>query len=159
METVETLYRQYGPLVYRRCLAVLKDEEAAYDALQEVFVRLMNSPRSLERIESPVAYLFRAATNVSLNVLRKHKGDRFVSSDFPLEDLADPHEDPLPARMLLDLLSSSLSERRRAIVYCRYADGMALAEIAELFSISLSAVRKHLDAFKVRARRYKEKIL
>ena len=41
------LYRQWGPAVYRRCLKLLRDPEAARDATQEVFVKLV---RDLEKL-------------------------------------------------------------------------------------------------------------
>jgi RNA polymerase sigma-70 factor (ECF subfamily) len=38
---VEDLYRRYGPMVMRRCRQLLRDEDQALDATQDVFVRLM----------------------------------------------------------------------------------------------------------------------
>ncbi|MEI8095928.1 MAG: sigma factor [Spirochaetales bacterium] len=47
MTDVETLYRRYGPMVHRRCRALLGDERAS-DASQEVFVRLLRTQKRLE---------------------------------------------------------------------------------------------------------------
>ena len=41
------LYRTYGPVVYRRCLRILKDPEAAKDATQEVFMKLIRDMSKL----------------------------------------------------------------------------------------------------------------
>ena len=38
---VDTLYRRYGPMVMRRCRQLLRDEDQALDATQDVFVRLL----------------------------------------------------------------------------------------------------------------------
>jgi len=38
---VDALYRKYGPMVIRRCRALLADEEQALDAAQETFVKLL----------------------------------------------------------------------------------------------------------------------
>jgi RNA polymerase sigma-70 factor, ECF subfamily len=155
---VEELYKRFGPLVFRRCLSILKDEESAYDALQEVFLKLMRSTEAMDRMITPVAYLYRMATNVSLNALKRDRSRaaRLLSL---ADELPDEREEGLAAPMLLELLSVGLGERTKAIAYCRYVDGMGLDEIAEHVELSRSAVRKQLDKFKAHARRHKERVL
>ncbi|HCM28593.1 MAG: hypothetical protein A2Z99_19505 [Treponema sp. GWB1_62_6] len=160
-ERIEELYVAHGPMAYRRCLSVLRDEEAAYDALQEVFVKLMDSPFVLARMRDPAAYLYRAATNAALNQLRRDRRRLRVAIDAvaePADARSLDAEDALAAAMLLELLADGVGARTREIAYCRYADGLGLQEIAERVGLSFSAVRKHLDAFKAHARRRKEKI-
>lgn len=160
-ERVEELYVAHGPMAYRRCLSILRDEEAAYDALQEVFVRLLDSPLALARMREPGAYLYRAATNAALDLLRRDHGRFHVALDAiaePADARSQDPEDALAASMLLELLSGALGARTREIAYRRYADGLGLEEIAESVGLSFSAVRKHLDKFKAHARRRKEKI-
>jgi len=159
--SVEDLYNAYGPLVFRRCLAVLKDEEEAWDCLQEVFLKLMDAPGRLDGVERPASFLHKMATNASLDRLRRNRGRRpaFVAvEDFP-DEREEAREGGLAAALLLELLSSGLGSRTRAIVYHRYVDGMGLDEIAGHLALSLSSVRQHLDRFKARARRHKERIL
>ncbi len=158
--SVEALYGTYGPMVFRRCLSILRDQEAAYDATQEVFVKLLDSPRTLERVQSPVSYLYRMATNTSLNELKRRRR-RAPAAGISIEELGrgDEREDAFAAEYLLELLASSFGERTRTIAYCRYADGMGLDEIADFLEVSRSTVRKHLDAFKARARKHKERIV
>ena len=66
---VEATYRRYGPMVHRRCRALLKDEEAATDAMQDTFVRLL---RYQDRLDDKglSSLLYRMATNVCLNRIR-----------------------------------------------------------------------------------------
>ena len=47
---VEQLYRELGPVVYRRCLRILGDRSAAQDATQEVFIKLLSNLGRLEEI-------------------------------------------------------------------------------------------------------------
>jgi RNA polymerase sigma-70 factor (ECF subfamily) len=155
---IEALYIEYGAMVHRRCLFILKDEEAAYDALQEVFLKLMDSAALVERMKTPVSYLYRMATNVCLNILRRDRA-RAHACLVPVEELVDEREDGLAAALLVELLSASLGPRTRAIAYYRYIDGLGLDEIAEDTGLSRSAVRKRLDKFKEEARRHKERIV
>ena len=42
---IEALYGQYGHYLYERCKRMLGNEDEAYDALQEVFVRVVKHAR------------------------------------------------------------------------------------------------------------------
>jgi len=155
---VERLYVEFGGLVYRRCLRMLRDEEAAYDAVQEVFLRLLSPSAQVGALRVPAAYLYRMATNVCLNLLRRDRG-RAVLTLEAAEDLPDGRDDGMTASLLLDILSAGLGRGVREVAYLRYADGMGLDEIAGLLGLSRSTVRKRLDKLKERARRHKERIL
>ena len=66
---VDAAYRRYGPMVLRRCRAMLRDEQKASDAMQDVFVQLL---RHHERLDDRgmSSLLYRMATNVCLNRIR-----------------------------------------------------------------------------------------
>lgn len=40
---IEEWYKKYGPMVLRRCRFLLKNEEKALDAMQDVFVNLITN--------------------------------------------------------------------------------------------------------------------
>ena len=46
---VENLYTRYGPMVLRRCRAMLRQEDEAADAMQDVFVRLLGERPRLQQ--------------------------------------------------------------------------------------------------------------
>ncbi len=62
-------YRTYGPMVLRRCRALLRDEEAAVDAMHDVFVQLLRHGERLDE-RRPASLLLRIATHVCLNKVR-----------------------------------------------------------------------------------------
>src|SRR5689334_25379770 len=69
----EQLYRAHSQLVYRTAYGVTGKAEDAEDVLQTIFMRLLRrgSPPNLSN--NPRAYLYRAAVNLSLNVLRSRR--------------------------------------------------------------------------------------
>ena len=69
---VEAFYSRYGPMVLRRCRKLLKDEEKAMDAMQEVFVKVLLNKKRLKN-QYPSSLLFRIATNVCLNIIRAQR--------------------------------------------------------------------------------------
>ena len=69
---IEGFYQRYGPMVLRRCRALLRNDAKAQDAMQDVFVALLRHQDRLQD-EAPAALLLRVATNVCLNRLRTER--------------------------------------------------------------------------------------
>src|SRR6187401_3526143 len=84
----ETLFREHYELVYRTAYSVTGNRPDAEDVLQTIFLRLFRRlPPDFDR--NPKGYLYRAAINLSLNIVRSRK--RQASAD-GLDQLAAPIE-------------------------------------------------------------------
>jgi len=145
---VEAYYRQFAPMVYRRCLFLLKSEEAALDVMQDVFVQVLRFQDRL-RHQGPSSLLYTIATRLSLNVLRKKRWEALP------EDLGsrDRHEDLVLGRLLLDGIFRNEKPDTRVIAIYHYVDGMTLDETAQMAGMSVSGVRKRLRKLQEQARR------
>jgi len=147
---VAALYRKYGPMVFRRCRKMLRNEDEAKDAVQDVFLNLIKTA-GVNSVPYPSSYLYTSATNVCLNRIRDKKwqvGDFYDMEDFPGND--DGYEQ-INAKLLIQAILQDESEDTRAICYMRYFDKMTLEEIGENMGISKSTVEKRLATFKKRA--------
>lgn len=142
---IEALYERYGPMVMRRCRQMLKDEDEALDATQDVFVQLLRRQRQL-RADYPSSLLYRIATNLCLNRIRdRRRRPESVDDEF-LQRVADADElEPrLEAQFLLDTLFGRQRESTRTMAVLHYQDGMTLEEVALEVGMSVSGVRKRL---------------
>jgi RNA polymerase sigma-70 factor (ECF subfamily) len=156
-DQIQKLYVAYGPMVHRRSLSILKNDQRAYDVTQEVFLKLIENPGIVDRMRSPVSYLYRMSTNYSLNALKKDRRLAIELSD-SIDGVIDTSESGIGAEALFAELAARLPEKTRLIAYCRFVDGMELREIAELTGMSLSGVRKQLGKFTSHAGKMKERI-
>lgn len=142
----EELYRQFGPMVVRRCRKLLRDPEEADDIAQDVFVRLIRSQETLT-IDHPSSLLYRIATNLCLNRIRdrRRKQEDPVESGL-LEQIAcsDIDERRIGAKRILDNLFSQHVESTRTIAVLHYVDGLTLQEVADEVGMSMSGIRKRL---------------
>ncbi len=153
---VEALYRAYGALVRRRARSLLGDDAEAQDALQDVFVRVINAMAEFRRQSQPSTWLYRITTNLCLNRIRDGRRRR--------ERLAEAHEEapsgiatvpttttpearPLVERVLRDV-PADLAEV--AVYY--YVDEMDQAEIAGLLGVARRTVGYRLERFQEAAR-------
>ena len=69
----ERIYREHAPLVNRTAWGVLANREDAEDVLHTVFLKLLRKGFPPEFQRSPKAYFYRAALNVSLDVLKSRR--------------------------------------------------------------------------------------
>jgi len=142
---VGRLYEQYGPMVFRRCKFLLRNEEKAMEATQDVFVQVLRRADALE-ISAPSSLLYRIATNVSLNRIRTAKRH----PEHPDEDLltriarAPIVENKTLAGAMLDKLFRREKESTATIAVLHLLDGLTLEEVANEVGMSVSGVRKRL---------------
>lgn len=154
---LQSLYTRYAPLVYRRCLTILKNEEEAWDGVQEVFLQLAEKATAVEKMASPTAYLWRMATNYSLNRL-KREGRSLSPPEQEPPDQRAPDEDAALRALFLDALFAKVSARTRELAWYRWVDQLTWEETALASGLSVSGVRKHLSQFSAYARTYKEHV-
>ncbi len=150
-ERVVALYRELGPAVYRRCLRLLGDREAAKDATQEVFVKLVREIEKLADREAALPWIYRVATNHCLNLLR----DARRRGTAPGPDALDvvPGAPPsFPQRQLARQVLSRFDVQTQAIAVGVLVDGMEHEEIAGALGISRRTVHRKLTRFLDRAR-------
>jgi RNA polymerase sigma-70 factor, ECF subfamily len=149
---IEQWYKTYGPMVFRRCRQLLCDEVSAKDAVQEVFVQVVRNSERI-RVEFPSSFLYRIATNVSLNSIRSRKQRREVDrGDTLLAMIADEEDstEAVSARMLLDKIFAREHVSTRVMATYHFVDGMTLEETARELNMSVSGVRKRLRHLKER---------
>ena len=142
---VDILYRRYGPMVMRRCRQLLRDEDQALDATQDVFVRLLTR-RDRLRDDAPCSLLYRMATNLCLNRIRDARRRKTTANSTLLEQIAcwEDAEGQIDARAVLAKLFGQQRESTRTMAVLYYVDGMTLQEVAKEVGMSVSGVRKRL---------------
>jgi RNA polymerase sigma-70 factor (ECF subfamily) len=151
-EQIKQWYAVYGPMVFRRCRQLLTDEAAAKDAVQEVFVHLLQKSSHI-RDEFPSTFLYRVATNVSLNIIRSRKRKKEIdSAETVLETIACEKDEinEISARTVLNRLFSREPDSTRVIATYHFVDGLTLEETALEVGMSVSGVRKRLRQLKER---------
>jgi RNA polymerase sigma-70 factor, ECF subfamily len=147
--SIEDLYRTYGPSVLRRARTLLGDEQAARDAMQEVFFRALRSKVKFFEGMSPMTWFYRVTTNYCLNMLRNQDRRIRALAVKPVPDAsAAVSEDQIAIRELLAILPEELGQI--AIYY--YVDQMNQDEIAKILGVSRRTIGNRLEEFRKLAR-------
>jgi len=161
---VEALFSRYKGMVFRRCRALLKDESLALDAMQDVFVKLMEKQNQLTD-EAPSSLLYTISTNHCLNIIRSNK--RFESIDIDseedekqglLSEIANSIdiEAQSVASNMLNRLFRRQPENSQTIAVLYFYDGMTLEEVASRMGMSVSGVRKRIRQLKATLKKLEE---
>jgi RNA polymerase sigma-70 factor, ECF subfamily len=148
---VARLYQRYGFFVLRRCQLILRQQAAAEDALQDVFVRVLRREGAETNVDRPLAWLYRIADNVCFDLIRRAKIRAAAAGS--MDDVAGTH----PAVDLEDrnatlAVLSELDERDQRICVMAFLDGMTQGEIATELALSRVTVNKRVQWIRDRAR-------
>jgi RNA polymerase sigma-70 factor, ECF subfamily len=150
------LYKKYGPMVLRRCRYILKNEDAALDAMQDVFVRVIERHALLNSVCS--SFFYTVATTVCLNKLRSSANSSYSGYDTLLNEIADNttafHEDITDTTLLLEAIFRDTRKDTQKIAVMHYIDGYTLEETAEEMNMSVSGIRKRLMVLRKKAQLY-----
>jgi RNA polymerase sigma-70 factor (ECF subfamily) len=150
----EQLYRRYGTVVYRRARALLGSDHAAWDAVQEVFMRAARSESQFRHASSPTTWLYRITTNYCFNVLRDNRRRHALLADASSASLShSAHAFTIAAasfpelRVNLARVLDQVPQELCEIAVYYYVDRMSQDEIATLIGTSRKTVGNRLREF------------
>jgi RNA polymerase sigma-70 factor (ECF subfamily) len=154
---IEEYYLRYGPMVLRRCRQLLRDEEKAKDAAQEVFARLLINRKQLKN-QYPSSLLFRISTNTCLTMIRDQRNSRLLDGKNALESIAayDESEKKMVMQDLVNKIFQKEKSSTREMAVMHFVDGMTLQEVAAEIGLSISGVRRRIREFLSRAKTKRE---
>jgi RNA polymerase sigma-70 factor (ECF subfamily) len=150
----DQVFRDHYQLVYRTAFGVTRSAEDAEDVLQMLFLGLVGRPFPPGLKRNPKAYLYRAAFNRAVDIVRARRRDispadaerlaNVVAPDWTLAEAAE--------RRLYDAIAS-LQPSSVQILLLRYVHNHSLAEIASVLGTSRSTVAVSLFRSRTRLRK------
>ncbi len=136
----DAFVREHERMVRALARAYLRDESAADDLTQEVFLRAW---KSVDGVLHRKTWLYTLTRNAAIDVLRSRRAT--VSIEEHAMDLAAPRpEEPDDRIAHVMRLVDGLREDYRRILLLRYVDGMPYAQIAEVLGMTVTAVGEKL---------------
>src|SRR5688572_1390499 len=151
---IERMFQEHYELVYRTAYSILKNAADAEDVLQTVFVRLVRRDATPDLGGNVKGYFYRAAVNVSLDLVRSKRRYELVADperfDVPV-DLSESQRAERSHRRLTDALMR-LNAETVHLLLLRYAHGYSDKQIAELLGATRGAIAVRLLRARARLR-------
>ena len=147
----ERIFREQGRFIYRTAYGVTGSTEDAQDILQTIFLRLWRRELPPSFWKNPKPYLYRAAVNLALDIVRARKRRVFVRESECLEIPASAEKsiDGQIHERLYEAIAK-LNPEAAEIVILRYLHNFSDAQIAKMLGTSRTTIAVRL--FRVRAR-------
>lgn len=147
------LYEQYGYLVHRRCLQLVRRPEDAEDALQETFLRVKRYGAPREG-GSMLAWLYTIAQRCCFDLLERRGREPTAEQEqlAALEQRGEGSPEDADRRALLGLALRQLDGKTRTIGVLHFMDGYTQEEVAEKTGYSRRTIGKKLQQFEDRIR-------
>lgn len=154
----ELLVTRYRKSVYYLVLKMVRNEEDAEDLTQEAFAKAFSSINSFDPKYAFSTWLFRIATNNSIDFIRRkrlqtqsiHSGPQNEEGETMVLQIEDsgltPDEKYLKAQRkeYLNLAINQLPERYQKLVHLRYFKELSYDEVAKTLNIPLGTVKAQL---------------
>lgn len=137
---LDSLFSEYGDMVYRLALVRTRNSSDAEDITQDVFLRCFRSAPTFLSKEHQKAWLIKVTINCSNSLL----SSAFRKHTVALDALGEPStEDELPDSTVYDAVMR-LPDKLRTAVHLFYYENYSVKEISEIMRSSESAVKTWL---------------
>ena len=143
--------------IYQHCYRMLGNAHEAEDIAQEAFIRAYTNIDSFDNRKKFSTWLYRIATNLTIDRLRKRKPDYFLDAEMKGTDGLDmytrlPSQDRSPGEEVegLELQRfihqeiARLPPKYRSIIMLRYLEEFSLKEISDILNIPLGTVKTRI---------------
>lgn len=138
-EKIQDIYDRYFDTIYRICFLYMKNEADTLDAVQETFLRLMQSKFMEYSEEKTKAWLIVTASNYCKKQLGHWwRKKREVFEETVLENATEQKLHPVVEAV------QDLPKKYRILIYLYYYEGYKTGEIGNMLGISASTVQTRL---------------
>lgn len=135
----EELVKEYGDILFRIGIVMLKNRMDAEDAVQNTFIRYIEKRPAIQSDEHLKRWLIRVCTNICKDMLRYQKGhptlpEENITSEYSLQESSG----------IFDALLQ-VEEKFRIVLELHYIEGYSVNEISGIIQRTPSAVKMRLQ--------------
>jgi RNA polymerase sigma-70 factor, ECF subfamily len=156
-ETFEGIVDLFKDKIYRHCYRMVGDGHEAEDLAQETFLRAYRNISKYNNEFKFSTWIYRIATNLCIDRLRKKKPDYYLDAEVPGTDGANMYsqlsaDDPLPEQVVtenerwneLQEEIMKLPEKYRTAIVLKYVEDLSLEEISQIMDIPVPTVKTRI---------------
>ncbi|WP_409303809.1 RNA polymerase sigma factor SigW [Peribacillus sp. SCS-155] len=151
------LVELYKDKVYQICYRMLGNRHEAEDMAQEAFVRAYVNIRSFNIKMKFSTWLYRIATNLCIDRIRKKKPDYYLDAEVAgtegldmysqiAADSAQPEEEleSLELREAVQAEILKLPDKYRSVIVLKYMEELSLKEISDILDLPVGTVKTRI---------------
>lgn len=148
----DVLYKRYSGKIFGKCISLLKNEEAAEDAVQEIFMKILFNLDKFSGKSKFSTWIYSITYNFCIDTIRRNKKNISRSvDDIENYDVPDDIDDSFLLEMSIERLKVILDKipvDDRSILLMKYQDEMSIREIGFVLEKSESAIKMKIKRAK-----------
>ncbi len=156
-QAFEYLLIKYKEPLYWHIRRIVLNHDDADDILQNTFVKIFKGINKFKGESKLYTWMYRIATNESLNFLKIKAKKYFYSSEEMMKTLAnnlkeDPYFDGDDLQLKLQIFISNLPNKQKLVFQMKYEQNMKFKDISEVLGTSVGALKAsyHLAVKKIK---------
>ena len=153
-DAFSVLVQRYQKQIYSLTYRLTNDPEDARDLAQEVFIHIFRVLDKFDQDRKFFSWMYKVATNVCYNALRRSKKDQAVALDDKVieitpfvassEALPEEYYERRETQELVRKAVAQLPEKYRLPLVLRYLEDMSYKEIAEHMELPVTTIETRL---------------
>ena len=158
-DMVSVLFQQYAKPICAYIYSLTNDWDVAHDLMQETYLRLHQERTQLPVIENPRAWIYRIATNLTLNELKRRKRFAWLpwnQAQVAASLISSGMETTLHDNHMIHQTLAKLTPDYRVPLLLYSSYGLSVQEVATVLDLSESAVKVRLYRARERFRQLYE---
>ena len=146
----KVLFTELYAYLYHFAFSYVKSKPLAEEILSDVFIKIWEKRKELEKIDNLKLYLYVATRNTSLNYSAKQKRNNESAIDESMGEIKSLYLDPeqllITAEMMTRIQNAinALPPKCKLVFKLVKEDGLKYKEVAEIMNISVKTVENHL---------------
>jgi len=151
----ELLYNRYSSKIFGKCLTILKEQNLAQDATQDIMMKILLNLSKFGGRSKFSTWVYSVTYNFCIDFVRKRKKDLsiYVEDIHQFEGVVDEVDDKeiLEVRLEnLKVIMTQMPSGDQSILMMKYLDGMSIKEISNTLDKTESAIKMKLKRAKHR---------
>jgi len=144
------LYTSFYPFLYPFAKTLVKTKESAEEVVSDVFIKIWERRKELEKIDNLKVYCYVTTRNMALNYLDKQRRNATNPIEEFQTEFTSVYFDPEQLLITADMLAliqqaiDQLPPKCKIIFKLTREDGLRYREVAEILNISVKTVENQL---------------
>lgn len=136
------IIKEFGERLYMHIRRMTIDHEDAHDCLQNTLIKVFKSLGSFREESSLYTWLYRIATNETINFLRKQRlRSVVVPIDVASKIASDESLNGDSLQISLQRAIAKLPPKQKAVFTMRYFADMPYSKISQIMNVSVSSLK------------------
>lgn len=143
------LFHYYTPRLLPFVTRLTRDDQQAKEVIQETFLRIWINRKELTKVKQPSSWIYRIASNVSINYLRTKGNQRKLLQKLTIAGVhhdksTDAVIDSKELHGIIHRAVAELPERRQQIYRLSREQGLSHQQIADELGLSINTVKNQI---------------